>query len=85
MISHTEVKKMQSIVDIKLKELKKWFNIRDNVIVAYSGGVDSSLLAQIAYLTLGSKAIAITSDSPSIADTASVNPLWDFIFGGYLT
>ena len=67
MISHTEVKKMQSIVDIKLKELKKWFNIRDNVMVAYSGGVDSSLLAQIAYLTLGSKAIAITSDSPSIA------------------
>ncbi len=58
---------MQSIVDIKLKELKKWFNIRDNVMVAYSGGVDSSLLAQIAYLTLGSKAIAITSDSPSIA------------------
>ena len=58
---------MQSVVDIKLKELKKWFSIRDNVMVAYSGGVDSSLLAQVAYLTLGSKAIAVTSDSPSIA------------------
>lgn len=58
---------MQSVIDVKLKKLKKWFSLRDNVIVAYSGGVDSSLLAQVAYSTLGSKAIAITADSPSIA------------------
>ena len=35
------------------------------VIVAYSGGVDSAYLACIANDTLGSRALAVTADSPS--------------------
>lgn len=36
-----------------------------SVVVAYSGGVDSAYLAYIANETLGSRALAVTADSPS--------------------
>jgi len=36
-----------------------------SVIVAYSGGVDSAYLACVANDTLGSRALAVTADSPS--------------------
>jgi uncharacterized protein len=37
------------------------------VIVAFSGGVDSTLVAYLARLALGEDAIAVTADSPSLA------------------
>ncbi len=39
---------------------------RGPVAVAFSGGVDSSLVAFAAYKALGQKAMAITGDSPSV-------------------
>src|SRR5215831_11193960 len=36
-----------------------------SVVVAYSGGVDSAYLALIAARTLGTRALAVTADSPS--------------------
>ena len=37
------------------------------VAVAFSGGVDSAVVAQAAFLALGDKSLAITADSPSVA------------------
>ncbi|HZS56972.1 MAG TPA: ATP-dependent sacrificial sulfur transferase LarE [Bryobacteraceae bacterium] len=50
------------------KELRLFSELRrlKRVIVAYSGGTDSAYLAWAAHRTLGSGAIAITADSPSI-------------------
>ncbi len=51
----------------KLNLLREFIKNIENVCVAFSGGVDSSLVASIAQEQLGSKAIAITGVSPSLA------------------
>src|SRR5437660_7120503 len=38
-----------------------------SVAVAFSGGIDSTVVAQAAYLALGERAVAVTADSPSVA------------------
>src|SRR4051812_17030932 len=37
------------------------------VAVAFSGGVDSTVVAKAAFLALGARAVAVTADSPSVA------------------
>src|SRR5262247_2558436 len=37
------------------------------VAVAFSGGIDSTVVAKAAFLSLGDKAVAVTADSPSVA------------------
>jgi pyridinium-3,5-biscarboxylic acid mononucleotide sulfurtransferase len=39
----------------------------DNLMVAYSGGVDSAFLAATAHRVLGSRMLAVLADSPSLA------------------
>jgi uncharacterized protein len=39
----------------------------DRVGVAFSGGIDSTVVAKAAQLTFGDRAVAITADSPSVA------------------
>ena len=39
------------------------------VAVAFSGGIDSTVVAKAAFLTLGERAVAVTADSASVART----------------
>jgi uncharacterized protein len=48
-------------------KLKSYFSNHEGAIIAYSGGVDSALLAYVAHLALGDKMLAALADSPSLA------------------
>jgi len=50
----------------KYEHLQMTFQEMQSIIVAYSGGVDSSLVLKIAFDTLGERAIAITAVSASM-------------------
>ncbi|HZD01635.1 MAG TPA: ATP-dependent sacrificial sulfur transferase LarE [Actinomycetes bacterium] len=51
----------------KLAALRRWLGSLPSVVVAFSGGTDSSLLAYVAHQSLGERALAVTADSPSLA------------------
>ncbi|MBD2497944.1 ATP-dependent sacrificial sulfur transferase LarE [Nostoc sp. FACHB-280] len=50
----------------KLEQLKALFGEMERALIAYSGGVDSTLVAKIAYDVLGDRALAVTAVSPSL-------------------
>ena len=50
----------------KLEYLKKRIAAKGNLLVAYSGGVDSSLLASVAHDVSGDKALAVILDSETM-------------------
>jgi len=52
----------------KLYSIRKYIKNFDSVCIAYSGGIDSTLVASLAFEQLGSKAIAITGISPALAN-----------------
>lgn len=45
--------------------LEDWFNDKGSVLVAFSRGVDSAVVAKAAFISLGKNAIAATSTSPT--------------------
>ena len=51
----------------KLPELLDWFKQCPGAVIAFSGGVDSVVVAYAAYQTLGSRSLAVIADSPSLA------------------
>jgi pyridinium-3,5-biscarboxylic acid mononucleotide sulfurtransferase len=50
----------------KLAQLKLLFGEMEQALIAYSGGIDSTLVAKIAYDVLGDRALAVTAVSPSL-------------------
>jgi uncharacterized protein len=54
-------------MDEKRDRLLAIFRDLGRVVVAFSGGVDSAVVTQAAYLALGDEALAVTADSPSVA------------------
>ena len=50
----------------KLEQLQQLFSQMDKALIAYSGGIDSTLVAKVAHDTLGDRALAITAVSPSL-------------------
>ncbi|NJE13153.1 ATP-dependent sacrificial sulfur transferase LarE [Thermococcus sp. LS2] len=50
----------------KLERIKEAIKDKRKIVVMFSGGVDSTLLAKLAYDALGENSIAVTIDSPVI-------------------
>ena len=53
---------------IKLIQLREFISNLKSACIAYSGGVDSALIAAIAYEQLGKNSVAITGVSPALAN-----------------
>ena len=60
--ANDDLENKAALLHSRLKELGQ-------VLVAYSGGVDSAYLAWAAYQALGDKMLAVIADSPSLART----------------
>ncbi len=58
---------MEKNISNKRRQLESIFEQMGSVAVALSGGVDSGLVAKVAYGCLGDSAIALTAVSPSLA------------------
>jgi pyridinium-3,5-biscarboxylic acid mononucleotide sulfurtransferase len=56
-------------LSVKRDRLLRIFLDMGNAAVAFSGGIDSTVVAKGAFLALGNRAVAITADSPSLART----------------
>ncbi len=52
----------------KLDDLVNWFEGKNKVMIALSGGVDSALVAYAAFQKLGNSAIAVTADYKTLSD-----------------
>ncbi|MBD2186582.1 ATP-dependent sacrificial sulfur transferase LarE [Pseudanabaena mucicola] len=72
---------LNATLSAKLDRLNQIFQESSEVLVAYSGGIDSTLVAKIAFDVLGDRALAITANSPSLlpADLAAAQVQAEFI------
>lgn len=54
------------MLEQKLEQIQTIFAEMEQALIAYSGGIDSTLVAKIASDILGNRALAITAESPSL-------------------
>ncbi len=62
----SQLQHQNSMLDRKLENLHTVFAQMEQALIAYSGGIDSTLVAKIAYDVLGDRALAVTAVSPSL-------------------
>src|SRR5260370_2355748 len=55
-------------LDIKLERLRAIFRPIGSVMVAFSGGVDSTFVLKVAQETIGERVLALTTTSPTMPD-----------------
>ncbi|MGC2274918.1 MAG: hypothetical protein WA571_02790, partial [Candidatus Binatus sp.] len=55
-------------MDAKLERMRAVFAPMRNLIVAFSGGVDSTFVLKVAHETLGDSVLALTTTSPTMPD-----------------
>jgi uncharacterized protein len=53
-------------LDLKRERLLEILRGCERVVVAFSGGIDSTVVAKAAFLAVGDRAVAVTADSPSV-------------------
>jgi uncharacterized protein len=58
---------MKNHIDDQLKRLREIIGRKESLAVAFSGGIDSSLIAKVAHDLLGDRAIAVTVDSDTLS------------------
>lgn len=54
-------------IDDKMHSIIETLKKKGSALIAFSGGVDSSVLAALAYRALGERALAVTADAPTLA------------------
>jgi len=57
---------MDQRLETKLEQLRALFVPMESVIVAFSGGVDSSFVLKVAHDTIGERVLALTTTSPTM-------------------
>lgn len=60
---------ISEIVFSRYSKLLDWFRNEKSVIIALSGGVDSSVVAAAAFASLGKSALAVTTNSSTFTDS----------------
>jgi uncharacterized protein len=59
----------------KLEKLRAIFALMETVMVAFSGGVDSTFLLKVAYDAIGDRVLALTTTSPTMPDQDRLSAL----------
>ncbi len=65
MVTKSTVEEDQTLAS--LDDLMRWFDGKDSVMVALSGGVDSALVAYAAFKKLNNSAVAVTADYKTLS------------------
>ncbi|MDX1978419.1 MAG: ATP-dependent sacrificial sulfur transferase LarE [Pseudanabaenaceae cyanobacterium bins.68] len=63
-------------LESKLEQLQALIQGCEGVVVAYSGGIDSTLVAKVAYDLLGERAIAVTANSAALLPSDLAEAQW---------
>src|SRR6266404_4736408 len=65
----TETSELTGELQVKRERLLAILRGLGSTAVAFSGGIDSTVVAMAAHLALGNRAVAVTADSPSVPRT----------------